>query len=165
VPLTCEYSPGSSVNGTIPCRVVSATENRLISFRQIHLADRSRIRTARCASWTGKTLSEDEIGKGYELGKDTIIPVTDDELREMPLPTARAIDVVAFVPRERIDAVSLGDSYYLEHDGTVAAKPYKLLSEALRRTSKVAIIKMAWRGRERLGQLRVVGEGVIALRC
>jgi DNA end-binding protein Ku len=111
----------------------------------------------------GETLTEDEIGKGYELGKDRVIPVSGEELREMPLPTAKAIDVVAFVPAERIDAVRLGDSYYLEVDGQVAAKPYKLLSMALQRTSKVAIIKMAWHGRERLGQLRVVEGGVIAL--
>jgi hypothetical protein len=44
-------------------------------------------------------------------------------------------------------------------------KPYKLISQALQRTSKVAIIKMAWHGKERLGQLRVVDDGTIALQA
>ncbi|MET7437990.1 non-homologous end joining protein Ku [Streptomyces sp. NPDC004082] len=148
---------------TIPVKVISVAENHSISFRQIHLEDLSRVRYRKVCELDGQVLTEDEIGKGYELTKDTIVPVADEELREMPLPTAKAIDVVAFVPAERIDAVRLGDSYYLQYDGQVAAKPYKLLSKALERTDKVAIIKMAWHGRERLGQLRVVGDGVIAL--
>ncbi|PAZ15125.1 hypothetical protein CLM62_15410 [Streptomyces sp. SA15] len=37
----------------------------------------------------------------------------------------------------------------------VAVKPYKLLVEALKRSSRVAIAKWAWHGRERLGLLRV----------
>ncbi|MFI2763600.1 Ku protein [Streptomyces echinatus] len=39
--------------------------------------------------------------------------------------------------------------------GQVAAKPYKLLVQALSRSSKVAVAKYAWSGRERLGVLRV----------
>jgi DNA end-binding protein Ku len=37
----------------------------------------------------------------------------------------------------------------------VAAKPYTLLQKALERSSKVAVAKYAWSGRERLGLLRV----------
>ncbi|HEY9410783.1 MAG TPA: Ku protein, partial [Jiangellaceae bacterium] len=44
----------------------------------------------------------------------------------------------------------------------VAAKPYKLLVKALSRSSKVAIAKYAWSGRERLGLLRI-REDVIVL--
>lgn len=44
----------------------------------------------------------------------------------------------------------------------MAAKPYKLLVQALSRSSKVAVAKYAWSGRERLGLLRVKDD-VIAL--
>ncbi|MFI2206990.1 Ku protein [Streptomyces sp. NPDC020192] len=40
----------------------------------------------------------------------------------------------------------------------MAAKPYRLLVEALRRSSRVAIAKYAWSGRERLGVRRVRGD-------
>lgn len=79
----------------------------------------------------------------------------------MPLPTARAIDIVAFVPAELIDPVRIGASYYLEADGQVSAKPYKLLRQALERSSKVAVAKFALRGRERLGLLRVKGDALV----
>ncbi|MFE9454997.1 Ku protein [Streptomyces sp. NPDC006739] len=44
----------------------------------------------------------------------------------------------------------------------MAAKPYLVLRHALARASRVAVVRYAWHGRERLGLLRVRGE-VIAL--
>ncbi|MFG3168586.1 Ku protein [Streptomyces sp. NPDC048200] len=44
---------------------------------------------------------------------------------------------------------------YLQPDDQVAAKPYALLRKALERSSRVAVAKYAWSGRERLGLLRV----------
>ncbi|MFF3915765.1 Ku protein [Streptomyces sp. NPDC001852] len=55
----------------------------------------------------------------------------------------------------------MGAGYYLAAGGQVAAKPYKLLVEALRRSSRVAIAKHAWSGRERLGMLRVRGGAMV----
>ncbi len=64
----------------------------------------------------------DEIGKGYEIAKDQTVPVTDEELEQMPLPTAKAIEIAAFVDADTIDPVRISDSYYLAADGQVAAK-------------------------------------------
>nr|WP_329286995.1 Ku protein [Streptomyces sp. NBC_00691] len=44
--------------------------------------------------------------------------------------------------------------------GEVAAKPYTLLRQVLSRTARVAVVKYALRGRERLGLLRPVGEAL-----
>lgn len=80
----------------------------------------------------------------------------------MPLPTAKAIEIAAFVDAGTIDPVRISDSYYLAADGQVAAKPYTLLRKALERSLKVAVAKFAWHGRERLGLLRI-REGAIVL--
>jgi DNA end-binding protein Ku len=146
---------------TIPIKVVPATENRSISFHQVHLEDMGRVRYRKVCELDGKQLRDDEIIKGYEVAKDTLVAVTDEDLVDMPLPTAKAIDIVAFVPAESIDPVRIGDSYYLEGDGQVAAKPYKLLRQALERSSKVAVAKFALRGRERLGLLRVKEDALV----
>ncbi|MGW6897222.1 non-homologous end joining protein Ku [Streptomyces sp. NPDC054919] len=140
---------------TIPIRVSAATENRSISFHQYHLEDMGRIRTRKVCEIDGEVLGQEDIGKGYELTKDQTIPVSDAELDQMPLPTAKAIEIVAFVDRESIDPVRIADSYYLSADGAVAAKPYVLLRRALERNSKAAIAKFAWHNRERLGLLSV----------
>ncbi|AEN10246.1 MULTISPECIES: Ku protein [unclassified Streptomyces] len=140
---------------TIPIKVVSATENHSISFHQYHLEDMGRVRTRKVCELDGEVLSQDEIGKGYEVAKDRTVPVTDEELDRMPLPTAKAIEIVAFVDAGSVDPVRISDSYYLAVDGQVAAKPYTLLRKALERSDKVAVAKFAWHNRERLGLLRV----------
>ncbi|MFI0763075.1 Ku protein [Streptomyces anulatus] len=147
---------------TIPVKVVSATEDHDVHFHRVHLADMGRVRTRKVCELDDQLVSLDEIGKGYEIAKDQTVPVTDEELEQMPLPTAKAIEIAAFVDADSIDPVRISDSYYLAADGQVAAKPYALLRKALERSSKVAVAKFAWHGRERLGLLRV-REGAIVL--
>ncbi|WP_030557895.1 non-homologous end joining protein Ku, partial [Streptomyces exfoliatus] len=130
--------------------------------RQVHLEDGGRVRYRKTCEIDGQVLTEDEIGKGYEIHKDSVIPITDDDLANMPLPTAKAIEIVAFIDRSAVDAVQYGaGSYYLTADGPVAAKPYVLLRQALERNEKVAVAKFALRGRERLGLLRPLGDALL----
>ncbi|MBK6043020.1 Ku protein [Streptomyces sp. MBT55] len=147
---------------TIPVKIVSATEDHDVHFHRVHLADMGRVRTRKVCELDGEVVSQDEIGKGYEIAKGETVPVTDEELDQMPLPTAKAIEIAAFVDADSIDPVRISDSYYLAADGQVAAKPYTLLRKALERSSKVAVAKFAWHGRERLGLLRI-REGAIVL--
>ncbi|MBL1098554.1 non-homologous end joining protein Ku [Streptomyces coffeae] len=146
---------------TIPIKVLPATEDHSVSFRQIHTADGGRIRYRKVCELDDKVLSQDEIGRAYEESKDNLVPIADEELDQLPLPTAKAIDVQAFVPADSLDPIRFGRPYYLQGDGAVAAKPYTLLREALERSDKVAIAKFAWHNRERLGALRVVGDAIV----
>ncbi|WP_240804217.1 Ku protein [Streptomyces sp. A0592] len=140
---------------TIPIKVVPATESHNISLRQIHTADGGRIRYRKVCELDGQQLHQDEIVRGYETATGTLIPVTDEDLDNLPMPTAKAIEIVTFVPAASIDPIRIGASYYLAATDTVAAKPYELLRQALERSSKVAVAKFAMRDRERLGLLRV----------
>ncbi|HET6860820.1 MAG TPA: Ku protein [Streptomyces sp.] len=146
---------------TIPIKVLPATENHNISFHQYHLEDMGRIRYQKTCEIDGQVLDQSEIGRGFEVSTDTIVEITDGELDNMPLPTAKAIDIVAFVPAGSIDPVRITDSYYLAADGQVAAKPYLLLRKALERSAKVAVAKFAWHGRERLGLLRIKDDVIV----
>ncbi|MEN1891255.1 Ku protein [Streptomyces mirabilis] len=84
-------------------------------------------------------------------------------MKEVPLPTAKAIEIVAFVPAASIDPVRLSaDSYLVQYDGPVAAKPYVLIARALARNTKVAVAKPAWHGRECLVLLRVRDGALVA---
>ncbi|MFH9090461.1 Ku protein [Streptomyces sp. NPDC017673] len=140
---------------TVPIQVVSATEDHSIRFHQYHLPDQGRVRYRKVCELEDREVSQEEIGKGYELTKTQVIPITDEELSNLPLPTAKAIEIDAFVPLESVDPIRIAEGYYLQPAGQVAAKPYKLLVKALSRSSKVAVAKYAWSGRERLGLLRV----------
>jgi DNA end-binding protein Ku len=147
---------------SIPIKLVNATESHTISFRQIHTEDGGRIRYRKVCELEDREVTQAEIGKGYEDADGSIIPISDEDLAHLPLPTAKTIDIVAFVPADRIDPLQMENAYYLAASGAPAAKPYTLLREALKRSQKVAIAKFALRGRERLGMLRVVDD-VIAM--
>lgn len=147
---------------SIPIKLVNATESHSISFRQIHLSDGGRVRYRKVCELDGEEVPSAEIGKGYEEGDGSIIPISDEDLAQLPLATAKTIEIMSFVPAEEIDPLQMDAAYYLAANGATAAKPYTLLREALKRSRKVAIAKYALRGRERLGMLRVVGD-VIAM--
>ncbi|MGR3935244.1 non-homologous end joining protein Ku [Streptomyces sp. BRA346] len=146
---------------TIPIKVLPATEDHSITFRQIHTVDSGRIRYRKVCEIDGQVLEQDEIGRAYEQSKDQLVPVSDQELDELPLPTAKAIGVEAFVPSELLDPIRFGRPYFLQADGAVASKPYVLLREALQRSDKIAVAKFSWHNRERLGALRVVGDAIV----
>ncbi|MFE4655308.1 Ku protein [Streptomyces hydrogenans] len=147
---------------SIPIKLVNATESRSVSFRQVHVEDGGRIRYRKVCELDGEEVAPTEIGKAYEDADGTMIPITDEDLAALPLPTAKTIEIVAFVPAGEIDPLQMDAAYYLSANGVPAAKPYTLLREALKRSDRVAVAKYALRGRERLGMLRVVDD-VIAM--
>ncbi|MFF2130046.1 Ku protein [Streptomyces olivochromogenes] len=112
--------------------------------------------------------AEDREESAGEIGRGSRSPRTRcsrsrTKMERMPLPTATAIEIVAFVPAASIGPVRLsGDSYFLQYDGPVAAKPYVLIARALAGNTKVAVAKLAWHGRERLVLLRVRDGALVA---
>jgi DNA end-binding protein Ku len=99
---------------TVPINVQSATEDHSIRFHQYHLEDMGRVRVRKYCEVEDREVRNDEIGKGYQLTKEQVIPISDDELRDLPLPTAKAIEIAAFVPLESVDPIRIGEGYYLQ---------------------------------------------------
>ncbi|MFD7608561.1 Ku protein [Streptomyces mirabilis] len=81
---------------TIPVKLMSATEDRSVRFHQVHAEDLGRVLVRKYCEAEDREVSAGEIGKGYEVAEDTLVAITDEELERMPLPTAKAIEIVAF---------------------------------------------------------------------
>jgi DNA end-binding protein Ku len=139
---------------SIAVRLYSATEEKDIRFHQVHRTDGGRIRYKRTCSVDGEEVTYDDIAKGYDLGGGEMVILTDEDFAELPLTTSHAIDVLEFVPAEQVDPILYNKAYFMEPDGS-ATKPYVLLRDALTRTDRVAIVKVALRQREQLATLRV----------
>jgi DNA end-binding protein Ku len=145
---------------SIPIRLFSATEEKDISFRQVHREDGGRIRYKRVCSVDGEEVPYSDIAKGYELPDGEMVVLDDDDFANLPISSSRAVEVLSFVPAEQIDAVQMGKPYYCDPTGD--AKPYVLLRDALDNAERVAIVKVALRQRERLAVLRP-REGVLVM--
>ncbi len=139
---------------SISVKLYSATEERDVSFNQVHRTDGGRIRYKRVCQVCGEEVSYGDIAKGYELPGGEMVVLTDDDLGDLPLSTSRAIDVLTFVPLDQVDPIYFAKSYYLEPDKG-ATKPYVLLRDALGQSDRVAIVKIALRQRESLATLRL----------
>lgn len=142
---------------SIPVKVVSATESHAVSFRQVHTADQGQIRYRKVCELEDEEVPAEEIGRAYQTADGSLVQVTDADLAELPLPTAKTVDILGFVPLDSIDPYQFDRSYYLTADPG-AAKPYVLLREALRRAEKGAVAKLAMRGRETLALVRTLDD-------
>ncbi|HEV7206557.1 MAG TPA: Ku protein [Jatrophihabitans sp.] len=146
---------------SIGVKLYSATEERDVSFNQVRRSDGSRIRYKRVAEADGEEVAYSDIAKGYQLPSGETVVLTDDDFKDLPLPSTRVVDVLQFVPVEQIDPIYYNKSYYLEPEKG-ATKPYVLLRDALLESDTVGVVKVAIRNREQLATLRV-REGVIVL--
>ena len=146
---------------TIPIKVFSATQEKDISFRQVHTEDAGRIRYRRVCEKDGNEIPYSDIGKGYELPDGRMMVLTNEDFARLPLPSAKSIEVLEFVPLEQVDPLYFAKAYYLAADG-VGAKPYVLLRDALTKTQQCAVVKVAIRTRETLALLREK-EGALVL--
>jgi DNA end-binding protein Ku len=145
----------------IPIKVFSATEEKGISFRQVHTADQGRIRYRRVCEVCGKEIPYSDIGRGYELADGRVVVLSTEDFADLPLPTAKSVEVLEFVPEEQVDPLFFAKPYYLAADGA-GAKPYVLLRDALVKTGQCALVKVAIRTREALALLRE-HEGVLVM--
>jgi DNA end-binding protein Ku len=146
---------------SIPVKLYTATEEKDVSFHQVHRDDGGRIRYKRVCQIDGEEVAYSDIAKGYELPSGETVVITDEDLADLPLSTSRVVDVLSFVPLEQVDPIYFAKSYYLEPDKT-ATKPYVLLRDALEQADSVALVKVAIRTKETLATLRV-REGVLVL--
>ena len=132
---------------SIPVQLFAATEEHGVSFRQIHVSDGGQIRYRRVCSLDGEEVPFDDIARGYELPDGQVVVLTEEDFAELPLASSRAIEVLGFADADTVDPVRLSRSYYCDPTGS-DAKAYVLLREALQRTGKVALVKVALRTRE-----------------
>jgi DNA end-binding protein Ku len=146
---------------TIPVKLYSATEEKDVTFHQVRRSDGSRIKYKRVAATDGEEVAYADIAKGFELPSGETVVLTDEDFKDLPLTTSRAIDVLQFVPLEEVDPIYFAKSYYLEPEKT-GVKPYVLLRDALEESGRVAVVKVALRSRESLAVLRV-RDGVFVL--
>lgn len=138
----------------IPVKAYGATEERGTGLHHVHVTDGGRVRHRRVCEVDGAEVELAELARGYVLPGGETVVLTDDDLAGLPLSTSRAMEVQAFAQVEEIDPIYFARTYHLEPE-PAGVKSYVLLVEALRRSGRVALVKIALRQRESLGVVRV----------
>jgi DNA end-binding protein Ku len=146
---------------TIPVKLFSATEEKDISFRQVHAEDGGRIKYKRVCEKDGLEIPFADIAKGYELADGRMVILDRDDFDALPLATTKAVEVVQFVAEDEVDPTYFNKTYFLQADGP-GIKPYVLLRDALIKSGQSAVVKVALRSREALALIRP-RDGVLVL--
>lgn len=146
---------------SIPVKLYSAAESAAtIRFNQIDRRDGSRVKQQLISSKSGEIVPKDEIVKGYEFSKGQYVLFDKEELKALEVAATYMIDIDEFVPDGAVDRIYFDKAYYLGPDKG-GARAYKLLSEALKDTGRIAIGRYAARGRQHVVLVRPKEDGLM----
>jgi DNA end-binding protein Ku len=133
----------------IPVRLVKAVDPGRVSFHLLHRKDYSPLARRMFCPQEEKIVPPEEIVRGYEIGPDKYIPVSDEELESVSPERSRTIGIVDFIDMEEVDPVYYDHPYYLV-PLKGGEKAYGLLAEVMGRTKKAGLAKFVLGEREYL---------------
>jgi DNA end-binding protein Ku len=145
---------------SFPIRLYSAARSESISFNQLHKHDGSRVKQVIYCQAEDKPIPRSEIVKGYEYEKDRYVVIEDEEVKKVAPQTAKVMEILEFVPTDQVDPIYLETSYYMAPD-EAGEKPYALLFDALKKSGRVGVAKIAMHNREHIVILRPGQNGVL----
>jgi DNA end-binding protein Ku len=142
---------------SIPVKLYTATQSAgSISFNLLHKKCGSRLRQQYFCIKEGVPVERDGMVKGYEFAKDQYVQFSPEEIKALEEVGSHSVEIAEFVSIASVDPVYYDKPYYLAPDKG-AAKPYALLTQALRGTNRCAVARWASRGKANLVMLRPVG--------
>ncbi len=143
----------------IPVRLVKAVDTGRVTFRMLHGKDYSPLERKMFCPKDERIVSPDEIVRGYEIGPETYIAVTEDELESLAPERSRTIEITEFLETKDLDPLYYDHPYYLV-PSKGGEKAYTLLVEVMRLTGKAGIARFVLADREYLVAIRSVGDAL-----
>ena len=143
----------------IPVQLVKAVKPGRISLRMLHSKDYAPLARKMFCPAEGVLVPPEEIIRGYEIGPDKYLLVTDEELESVSPERSRTIEIIEFIDLGEVDPVYFDQPYYLV-PAKGGEKAYRLLVEVMRRTNKAGLAKFVLREREYLVAIKSTEEAL-----
>jgi DNA end-binding protein Ku len=144
---------------SIPVRIFSTSEpSHEIHFHMIHAGCGERVKQQYVCPKHGP-VERDEIAKGYEISKGTVLELSQDELDALDAVASDEIALAEFVPAAAVDPIYVERTYYLG-PAKGGDRPYRLLRDALRSAELVGIASYAARGKSYVVMVRPFETGL-----
>ena len=132
-----------------------ATESKSqISFHQISRRTGERIRHQKVLESSientegASAVDKDEIVKGYEYQKGQYVIIEPSELENLRVPSKHTIAVSQFVDQSELNPEYIEKPYFVLPENDSQAESFNVIREALAKSGKAAIGKVAFSGRE-----------------
>jgi len=135
----------------------TATESKSqIAFHQISRSTGERIRHQKVLASAAEgeepasAVEKDEIVKGYEYSKGQYVIIEPSELDNLRVPSKHTVEVSQFIDRDELNLEYVEKPYFVLPQNDVQTEAFAVVREALVKTKKVAIGKVAFAGRENI---------------
>lgn len=147
---------------TIPIRIYNAVDTEeAIRFNQLHKEDNGPVGYEKKCKKCGKTLTAEEIVKGYQFEPEQYVIVLPEDVEKIKLKSTRVIEIEGFIDASEIHPTLYESPYFAGPDGLVGAKAYSLLTEALAASRKVGLGKVVLRDREEVVMIAPLDGGLV----
>ena len=135
----------------------TATESKSqISFHQISRSTGERIRhqkvlqSAAESDESAPAVGKDDIVKGYEYSKGQYVVIEPSELENLRVPSKHTIAVSQFIDLKELPPEYIEKPYYVVPENDAQAEAFAVVREALLKSGKAAVGKVAFSGRENI---------------
>lgn len=145
---------------SIPFKLYTAASAESVGFNMLHKKCGGRMKQQYLCPTDNEVVERTEMVKGYEFSRDRYVTFTDEEIKKLESVRSGDLELVEFVPASSVDEVYLEKSYYLGPDKG-GERAYRLLSESLDRSEKLAVGRYFTRGKEQLVLVRPYQGGLL----
>ena len=142
----------------------TATDSKSqISFHQISRSTGERIRHQKVlqsnveSDESAPAVGKDDIVKGYEYSKGQYVIIEPSELENLRVPSKHTIAVSQFIDLKELPPEYIEKPYYVVPENDAQTEAFAVVREALLKSGKAAIGKVAFSGRENIVAVAPVG--------
>jgi DNA end-binding protein Ku len=141
----------------------AASSSERVSFNRINKKTGNRLKQQSVDAETGEVVEREDIGRGYEVGKDQYIQVADEEIEKIQIESSHTIEIDSFVARKEIDERYLDSPYYIAPTDQVGVEAFAVIRDAIREKGMVALGRVVLARRERVVMLEPFEKGLLAV--
>jgi DNA end-binding protein Ku len=145
---------------SIPVKLYTAASAEGVHFNMLHSGCGARLKQQMICPTHDQVVPRDQTVKGYEYSRGQYVLFTEEEVKALETARSSSLEILEFVPLSTVDLIQVEKSYFLGPDKG-GDRAYRLLSEAMERTKRVAVGRWAARGKEQLVLIRPYEDGLI----
>jgi len=145
----------------IPVNIYTATESHQPELHQYDAKTGKRVRYRRVIEGTNAEVPYQQIVDGYEVRKNKVVLLTDEELAAAHPRGGHTLELEEFVKIEAIDPIAWNHTYFVGPDqASGARKAYAVLREAMADLKRVGVGRIVMHAKQYLATLRPFKTGL-----
>ena len=145
---------------SVPIRLYVAARESHVSFNQVHQVCGTRVKQQLYCPHCERVVERSEIAKGYAIDKETLVQVTEEELRSLEAASSETMEIVQFVKLAEVDALYFQTSYFTVPEDP-GLRAYSLIFQGMQQLGLGAIAKITLHQREQIVMLRPYDKGLV----